>query len=466
MILSAPNKTEQMKENNASLILKKEVPHLKRALGLWDLVFYGIVLITVTAPLPIFGIISNAARGHVVTCILIGMVAMLFTAISYGRMASVYPMTGSAFSYVGRSIGPAFGFLTGWGMVMDYMLNPILCTIWCSKALMNIVPQIPYPVGAIFFTVLFTSMNLRGIKTNAKNNRILVIILSIVVLIFLFYAIRFLLKTSDLNHIQLFKPFFDPQTFSLPMVLTGTSIAALTYIGFDGISTLSEEVKNPRRNILLATVLVCLFTGIIASVEVYVSQLVWGNWGDFPDTDTAFVFVARKAGGDTLFHIINISLLASSMGAGIGSMLGAARLLYGMGREDALPKKFFGVVHPKRSIPRNNVLFVGATTLVGVFVLSYQLTAEMLNFGAFIAFMGVNLSVFIHFFIKEKRKKFINVVPPLLGFLFCFMIWINLSIQAQIAGSIWILTGMIVGFIKTNGFRKNISFSADFGSDN
>ncbi len=445
--------------------IQKEVPHLKRALGLWDLIFYGIVLITITAPLPIFGIISNEARGHVVTCVLIGMVAMLFTAISYGRMASVYPLAGSAFSYVGRSIGPAFGFLTGWGMAMDYMLNPILCTIWCSKALMNILPQISYPVSAIFFTLLFTSLNLRGIKTNAKNNQFLVIILSIVVLIFLFYAIRFLLNIPELTHKQLIKPFYDPQTFSLPLVLTGTSVAALTYIGFDGISTLSEEVKNPRRNILLATVLVCLLTGIIASIEVYVSQLVWGKWGDFPDTDTAFVFVARKAGGETLFHIINISLLFSSMGAGIGSMLGAARLLYGMGREDALPKKFFGVIHTKRSIPRNNVLFVGVTTLIGVFVLSYQLTAEMLNFGAFIAFMGVNLSVFMHFFIKEKRKNFINIVPPIIGLIFCFIIWINLRIQAQIAGSIWILTGMIIGFIKTKGFRKSISFSSPVDSE-
>ncbi|MCE5345175.1 MAG: APC family permease [Bacteroidales bacterium] len=454
-----------MPENKSEVTIQKEVPHFKRALGLWDLVFYGIVLITITAPLPIFGIISNQARGHVVTTILLAMVAMLFTAISYGRMASVYPLAGSAFSYVGRSISPSLGFLTGWGMTMDYMLNPILSTIWCSKALMNIIPQIPYPVCAVFFTLLFTSLNLRGIKTNARNNQTLVIILSIVVLIFFFYAFRYLINVPDLSSKQLIKPFYDPQTFSLPLVLTGTSIAALTYIGFDGISTLSEEVRNPRRNVLLATVLVCLITGVIASAEVYVSQLIWGDWGGFPDMDTAFTFVARKVGGNTLFHIINISLLFSCMGAGIGSMLGGARLLYGMGREDVIPKKYFGVLDSKRYIPRNNVLFIGATTLVGVFVLNYQLTAEMLNFGAFIAFMGVNLSVFFHFFIKEKRKNFINIVPPVLGFIFCFLIWINLRIQAQIAGSIWILIGMIVGFIKTKGFRKTITFSTTIDSE-
>ena len=447
-----------MISNHIDLKSGNNTPHLKRALGLWDLIFYGMVVITITAPLPIFGIISNEAKGHVVTTILIAMVAMLFTAVSYGRMASVYPLSGSAFSYVGRSINPVMGYLTGWGMVMDYMLNPILSTIWCSKAMMNIIP-LPFGVFAVFFTLLFTFLNLRGIKSNARSNQILIILLSIVVTIFLVYSFRYILNLPELDHKQFLKPFYDPMTFSIPLVLTGTSIASLTYIGFDGISTLSEEVSNPRRNILLATVLTCLFTGIIASLEVYVSQLVWGQWGNFPDNDTAFVFVAKKAGGNLLFHIINTSLIISCMGAGIASMLGASRLLYGMGRENALPKKFFGVVDSKRFIPRNNVLFVGGITLIGVFVLNYQLTAEMLNFGAFIAFMGVNLSVFFHFFIKEKNRTFINIIPPMLGFLFCFFIWINLRNEAKIAGGIWIFVGMVFGFFKTKGFRKSISFS-------
>jgi amino acid transporter len=441
---------------NEKLVDGTHSPHLKRVLGLWDLVFYGMILITITAPLPIFGIISNEARGHVVSSILFAMIAMLFTAISYGRMASVYPMAGSAFSYVGRSINPAIGYLTGWGMAMDYMLNPILSTIWCSKAMMNIIPGVPYGVFAVFFTLLFTLLNLRGIRTSARTNQGLVIIMSIVVVIFMVYAFRYIFRIPGLDASQLTKPFYDPEHFSLPLVLTGTSIAALTYIGFDGISTLSEEVSNPKRNILLATVLVCLITGLLAATEVYVSQLIWGQWGNFPDLDTAFVFVAEKAGGKFLFHLVNVSLLISCMGAGITSMLGAARLLYGMGRENALPKRFFGYIDGRTFIPRNNVLFVGVTTLAGVFILNYQLTAEMLNFGAFIAFMGVNLSVFFHFFIREKKRTAINIIPPLLGFLFCFFIWINLRTQAKIAGAAWILVGMVVGYFKTNGFRNKL----------
>lgn len=269
---------------------------LKRALGLQDLVFYGIILIQPTAPLPLFGIVSQAARGHAVTTILLAMLAMLFTDMSYGRMARAYPAAGSAYTYVGRELNPALGYVTGWGMALDYMVNPILCTVWCSKAALNILPAVPYAAWVVFFAVLFTCLNLRGIQASARTNRILTFALGGVVVVFFAAAIRYLLAGPALAAADLARPFFNPETFAPGSVLTGTSIAALTYIGFDGISTLSEEVHNPRRNVLLATVLTCLITGVLASAEVYAAQLVWPAYHDFPDVDTAFVHVAGRAG--------------------------------------------------------------------------------------------------------------------------------------------------------------------------
>src|SRR5438094_4333553 len=172
------------------------------------------------------------------------------------------------------------------------------------------------------------------------------------------------------------------------LVLGGTSLAVLTYIGFDGISTLSEEAENPRRNILLATVFTCLVIGILSALEVYAAQLVWPASEPFPNVDTAFTFVAGRA-WEPLFAIVGFTLLVANFGSGMGAQLGAARLLYGMGRSGALPKSFFGAVDPKRRVPRNNVIFVGVIALLGAFVVSYGLGAEMLNFGALIAFMGV-----------------------------------------------------------------------------
>jgi amino acid transporter len=432
-----------------------EAPRLRRTLTLWDLVFYGIVLIQPVAPMGIFGVVSQEARGHVITTILIGMVAMLLTALSYGRMARAYPSAGSAFTYVGQELHPGLGYVTGWSMVMDYVLNPMICTILCSKLAMNYLPGTPYPAWVVFFAALFTVMNLRGIKQSARTAQVLTVAMGVVVVIFLGAALRTILG-MHLGGADFARPFYDPATFSLPVVLTGASIACLTYIGFDGISTLSEEAENPRRNILLATVLTCLITGVLASLEVYAAQLVWGDWKGFPDVDTAFVHVAGKAGGPLLFAVLNATLLVANIGSGSGAHLGAARLLYGMGRSGALPPRFFGFIDPRRNIPRNNVILVGVLALIGGLVLSYQLGAEMLNFGAFIAFMGVNLAALMHYGVRSGERRWHDLVLPLLGFLICLGLWLQLRWPAKLAGGAWLIAGVLYGAWKTRGFRRNL----------
>src|SRR5438876_9187332 len=193
-------------------------------------------------------------------------------------------------------------------------------TIWCSKAAMNVVPELPYPVWVTLFALLFTGMNLRGIKASARTNEVLTVAMSAVVVVFVIAALRYIFSTHP-TQADLTRPLYDPATFSLPSVLTGASIACLTYIGFDGISTLSEEVENPRRNILLATVLTCVITGVLASLEVYAGQLVWPEYEHYPDVDTGFVYVAGRAGGPFLFALVSLTLLIATVGSGAGSQL-------------------------------------------------------------------------------------------------------------------------------------------------
>jgi len=418
--------------------------HFRRVLGLRDLILYGIIIVQPTAPMPIFGVVSQEARGHVVTAILIAMTAMLFTAISYGRMARVYPSAGSAYTYVGNALDPRLGYLTGWSIVLDYLLNPIICAIWCAKAAGNFFHYVPYAVFAIGFALLFTLLNLRGIETSARVNQWLVGAMGVVVLVFFGYATSYLLNRDHFTTQMLLKPFYDPQTFSWPRLSAGAAIATLTYIGFDGVSTLSEEVENPQRNILLATVATCVITGVLASLQVYAGQLIWPDFSHYPDVDTAFVHVAARAGGPFLFVLMNITLLVATVGSGFGSQLGAARLLYGMGRDNAIPKRFFGVLDPASSIPRNNILFSGAMCLIGALTLSYQLGAELLNFGAFIAFMGVNAAAFIHYN-GLRRWSWNYGLPPILGFLVCGYIWLSLSTPAKAAGALWLALGIAYG---------------------
>jgi len=406
--------------------------------------------------MPVFGIMTQRAHGHAVTTVLIAMVAMLFTAISYGRMARAYPSAGSAFTYVGSEIHPALGYVTGWSMAMDYMLNPVLCTILCSKFAMNFIPEIPYPVFVIVFLALFTGLNLFGIRTSARINDTLAAAMGVVIVIFLAAVVRYVLHTPHDGVAFFTRPFYDPQTFAVPAVLGGTSLAVLTYIGFDGISTLSEEAENPKRNILLATVLVCLITGVLASVEVYAAQLVWPSSQPFPDVDTAYVSVAGRAAGQWLFSLINVTLLVATVGSGMGSQLGAARLLYGMGRGNALPKGFFGAIEPKRQIPRNNVLFVGILALICTTFLTFERAAELLNFGALLAFMGVNAASFARYFLRERKHDVSNFLVPLLGFIVCALLWWHLSWPAWIAGFIWMALGVSYGAIRTRGFKSEL----------
>jgi len=457
-------------------------PRLRRTLTLSDLILYGIIVIQPVAPMSVFGVLSDRGHGHVVTAILIAMVAMLFTGISYGRMARAYPSAGSAFTYVAQEVNPAVGFVTGWSMVMDYMLNPLICTVWCAGQAHQFAPGVPSWIWKIFFALVFTLLNIRGIKTSARINAVMAMLMGMVVVAIFVAGARYIFGAPQ-GTISYLTPFYDPHTFSWGNLFGCTSIAVLTYIGFDGISTLSEEAENPRRNILLATVLTCLVIGILSAVEVYVAQLIWPAREAFPDINTAYSYVAGRA-WKPLFPVVGFTLLLANFGSGSGSQTGAARLLYGMGRSNALPKSFFGAVDPKSRVPLNSVIFVGVVAILGAFVLegvasfqanssvailsrdnlarilnggaAYGLGAEMLNFGALIAFMGVNVAALLRYYVRSEEKKLGYLVPPVFGFLICLGLWLNLSRPAMIVGSIWMGAGILFGAIRTKGFRGNL----------
>jgi amino acid transporter len=364
-------------------------------------------------------------------------------------MARVYPSAGSAYTYVGKEIHPLAGYVVGWSMLMDYMLNPIICAIWCSAAAQNILPQIPYAAWALAFVLVFTGLNLFGVQTSSRVNALLALGMSIVVVVFIAAAIRYIALVARPVGGQWLLPFYDPATFAPGRLFHGASIAVLTYIGFDGISTMSEEVENPRRNILLATVFTCFAIGVLSAIEVYVAQLVWPARTPFPASmvNTAFVQVALRVGGKFLFQLLNATLLIANMGSGIAAQFGAARLLYGMGRADALPRRFFGVVSPKTRIPRNNVLLLGAVTLLGTFLLTFERGAELLNFGAFIAFIGVNAAALIHYKFRSQEKVAFPALAPLCGILICTFIWLNLNRDAKLLGAAWIVVGLLLYFV-------------------
>lgn len=442
-------------------------PHLRRVLTLWDLVFYGIVLIQPIAPVPLYGVAQKLSDGHFVTTIFIAMGAMLITAFSYGRMAALYPAAGSAYTYVGRGLNPHLGFLAGWAMILDYILQPVINTVWISITLHDRyldyhIPQIPFVVWAALIAGIVTFLNMRGVKTSAVANKILLSFMFVVVALFIYLAISYLWHADGWAGVLSTEPLYNPKTFKWPTVMTATSFAALTYIGFDGVTTLSEEVVNPKRNVLLACVLTCVFAGVFSAIEVYLGARVWPDWHTFPSLESAFMDVCRRVGGLLLFHAMGAILILAAFGSALTGGLGAARLLFGMGRDNVLPKKIFGHLSPKTGTPSYSILLIGAVSFAGALALNYignayEHAGETLNFGAFLAFMGVNFATFWQFIVLgqpgRKKRVLADAVLPLFGFLFCGLIWWNLNPIAKEVGAVWFVLGFALLVIKTRGFR-------------
>src|SRR5260370_10775585 len=214
------------------------VPGLRRTLTLWDLILYGVIVIQPVAPMSVFGVLSERGRGHVVTTLTIAMVALLFTAISYGRIARAYPSAGSASTYVGQEINPALGFVTGWSMVMDYMLNPMICIIWCSQQAHVFAPGVPYWGWAIFFAAVFTFLNIQGIKTSARVNTLLAAGMGAVVTVFFVAAARYIFSTPHDGAAFFTRPFYDPHIWEIKGVLAATPIARPTSFPFAAFTPL------------------------------------------------------------------------------------------------------------------------------------------------------------------------------------------------------------------------------------
>lgn len=439
-------------------------PHLSRVLGLWDVVFYGMVLVSPTAVVPLFGLSQQLSHGFMVTCLLIAMGAMAITAVSYGRMAAVYPSAGSAYTYISQALHPHLGFLVGWALLLDYLDQPILNSIYGALTIQRLLPGVPYIILSFLFVALMTYLNLRSIRATARVNEILLSFLVSVIGVFIILAIRYLFKMYGFSGLFSIQPFYDPRTFELRAIATGTSLAALTYIGFDSVTLLAEEVKTPKRNILLAGVIICIFSGLIFVLQAYLAQRVWPDYRAYPHVETAFMDIANIVGHAWLFHAMAAVLIVMSLACGLTGQLGAARLLFSMGRDNVLPRRPFAYLG-RTNVPSANVLILGVVAFLFTQIFSYELAAEMLNFGAFLAFMGVNFSCFAHYYVRspERHERHLlkDAVIPLAGFLFCLWIWCNLSRPSLIRGAIWIGAGLIYAATKTRGFRMK-ALTMDF----
>lgn len=434
-----------------------ESPRLKRVLTLRDLLVYGMMIMQVVAPIPIFGLLEQRSNNHSVTTVLIAMVVMGITAVSYGRMARLYPSAGSAYTYVGRALNPHLGFLAGWSMFLDYLIIPLISAIIPALAIQRLVPDAPFPLLTFLIVAGMTILNLYGIRATVRANMVLLAVACLAVAAFITLAIRYLFLKAGWAGVLSLTPMYDPASFQPRALLAGISLAAMNYIGFDGLTTLAEDSVNPKRDMVLSTVLVVVITGVLSAIELYFLHLVLPDWRA-ADPNSSYLDVMRMVGGPVLFTTFLVVMSISQIGSGFSVQVNAARLLYGMGRDNVLPKSVFGYLSPKRQNPTGNIIFVGVLAFLGTVFVPFSNACDLLNFGAFIGFMGVNLATVWSYYIRppqgHQRNILWDALLPASGFLMCLVFWLGLPRLAKIVGSLWLLAGFAYSVYKTRGFRE------------
>ncbi|PYT34109.1 MAG: APC family permease [Acidobacteria bacterium] len=442
------------------------MPRFKRVLSRGDLILYGLVILTPTAPYPVYGIVQQVSQGHAALSYLVAMVAMLFTAASYGKMSGAFPSAGSTYTYAQRALNEHVGFLAGWAMMLDYFLIPLLSVIYVALTAERVLPQIPYYGWAALSTIAITLINVRGIRVTARASTAMMIIMSACALLFIWLAARWVAGSAGLGGLVSASGFYRPESFALRPLMLGAAIATLSYIGFDAISTLAEDTLRPERDIAFATVTVCVLQTIFCVATVYLAALAWPDYQSFPQTETAILDIGRRIGGPWMVGCLTFVLVVAGLASALTGQAGASRLLYGMGREGVLPRSIFAYIDPRYSTPTRSIYLMGAISLIGAMAVRFQLAAELLNFGAFVGFILVNLSVVRHYYIRLGERRgvclFTNLLFPLAGALVCSYVWMSLTGKAKLVGFGWLLAGVLYLAVLTRGFRvapKKLEFS-------
>ena len=429
---------------------------LRRVLSRRDLILYGLVILTPTAPYPVYGIVQQLSHGHAALGYLVAMVAVLFTAASYGKMSGAFPVAGSTYTYVRLSLNEHVGFLAGWAMILDYVLIPLVSIIYAALTAQRLLPAIPYEVWAVAFTVVLTLINIPGIRVTARAGEVMMTVMSLCAVAFVFLAGRYIVAAHGFSGLFDVSAIYRPSTFAVRPLMLGAGVAALSYIGFDAISTLAEDTVKPERDIGFAIVFVCILQTVICFVTVYLAALVWPDFHSFPQPDTAILDLGSRIGGAWMFGSLTFILLVAGLASALTGQAGASRLLYGMGRDGVLSRRLFAYIHPRYSTPTRGIYLMGGLSLIGCLFMRFEIAVELLNFGAFAGFVLVNLSVIRHFYIRQGRRRgielFTNLISPALGALVCLYLWMSLSGKAKLAGFIWLAIGAIYLAVITRGF--------------
>lgn len=433
-----------------------EHAHLRRVLGVPSLVLFGLVYMVPLTVFTTYGIVTELTGGRVPLAYAITLVAMFFTARSYARMSVAYPYAGSAYVYAQRSFGPGVGFLAGWSLMLDYLFLPMINYLVIGIYLNAAFPAVPQWVFIVASILLVTVLNIIGIVSVARANFVIIAVQALFIVAFVALA---LVSTSGVGEVDLLAPFTGDGSVEGPGVLfAGAAVLCLSFLGFDAVSTLSEEAKDPTRSVPRAIMITTIAAGVIFILLSYLSQLAFPS-NDFASVDSAALDVMGAAGGEFLAVFFTAAYIAGATGSALTSQASVARILYAMGRDRVLPRAVFGRLSARFRTPVISILVVSAISLLAI-VIDLGLLVEMISFGALIAFSVVNLTVIKHYFLDRRERSggqvVSNLVLPLVGFALTLWLWTSLSPRTFVVGLIWLALGVVLLAVVTRGFRRPV----------
>lgn len=446
--------------DNSSLEQFGYKQELRRGMGLWDVVLYGVLFMVIIAPHSIWGLVQQDALGMSTLVYIVGFIAIFFTALSYVRMSNKFPIAGSVYSYVQRGINPHVGFISGWLILLDYCITPALLYVLVANWGTMLVPGSPWYLWVIVFVAFNTFVNIRGISMTRGIDFIIFAVEILAVIAFIALGTNFIMGGGGAGEFNA-DPLWQPGKVDAHFLAAGISIAALNFLGFDGISTLAEETNEPQKNIgrgiliALGIIIVCFVA------QTYIASLVQPDWQSWsPEhAENAWFYGCKMIGGE-LFR--NIMLIINIVAIGIANImnaqLAASRLLYSMGRDAVIPR-IFGKVHPKYQTPWVGALFIGAVAMVLSLVLTMADLATLVNFGALASFIMLNFAVFWYFFIKEGKRcsagDYVKyLICPWLGILILGYVFTGFDMLTYIMGVSWFVIGFIICAVKSKGFKE------------
>lgn len=438
-------------------------PGLKRTLGLVTLTLFGLSYMAVGTVFTTYGIVNQMTNGHLPASYVVTVIAMLFTALSYAAMVRRYPVAGSAYTYAQQSFGGTVGFLTGWTLMLDYMFIPMINFMILGLYVGTQFPSVPTWVFILAAIIAVFTFNVVGVNLVGKVNAVIVIATTAAVFVFAILAIK--AAINDPNAPTLLEPFI-PGSEGYSPIFSGAAVLALSFLGFDAVSTLSEEARAPRRDIPRAIILTTIIGGLIFIFVAWAGARAFymDDWSKLSQDmiDTAGVVLFQHVGGEALAIAFIFVTVAGTFGSGLAGQVAVSRVLYSMGRDGILPRSL-STLSKRFGTPVVAAAAVSVITLASLF-LTLEQAAFMVSFGALAGFAMVNLSVIrTYLFPKGGRKEPLTLgallrygLLPLIGFGITVWLWTSLHAFTWVVGGIWVLLGVAILAAKTNFFRKPV----------